>query len=52
MAKARVTIVEAERLNETELIVTFSDGSTATYYADALLSLAPNRVPSGKEPGR
>ena len=51
MAEARVTIVDAERLNETKLIVTFSDDTTATYDVDALLSLAPNRSPSGEGPG-
>jgi hypothetical protein len=45
----RNRIVSADRLNDYEIAVDFSDRTTAIISVEQLLAIAPNRIDSGSE---
>jgi hypothetical protein len=53
MEAKRIKIVSADRLNDHELAVAFSDRTTAIVSVEQLLSVAPNRMDAESDkPGR
>jgi hypothetical protein len=46
METNRIRIVNAEAMNEQEIVVDFSDGTTAVISVEQLLAVAPTRVNS------
>jgi hypothetical protein len=49
MEPDRIRIVSAEPMNEREIVVDFSDGTTAVISVEQLLAVAPNRLDSESE---